>query len=78
MQETAQVVFQYLLGNPAVYLGVAFIAGLAASKTVAYEGRQDFSLLADRSVWFILESVRDTFLWTARISGKAARISRAL
>lgn len=39
MQETAQVVFQYLLGNPVVYLGVAFIAGLAARKTVAYEGR---------------------------------------
>ena len=44
MQETAQVVFQYLLGNPVVYLGVAFIAGLAASKTAAYEGRAGFFL----------------------------------
>ena len=44
MQETAQVVFQYLLGNPVVYPGVAFIAGLAASKTVAYEGRAGFFL----------------------------------
>ena len=44
MQETAQVVFQYLLGNPVVYLGVAFIAGLAARKTVAYEGRAGFFL----------------------------------
>jgi uncharacterized membrane protein YeaQ/YmgE (transglycosylase-associated protein family) len=44
MQETAQVVFQYLLGKPVVYLGVAFITGLAASKTVAYEGRAGFFL----------------------------------
>jgi uncharacterized membrane protein YeaQ/YmgE (transglycosylase-associated protein family) len=44
MQETAQVVFQYLLGNPVVHLGVAFIAGLAASKTVAYERRAGFFL----------------------------------
>jgi len=44
MQETAQVVFHYLLGNPVVYLGIAFIAGIAASKTVAYEGRAGFFL----------------------------------
>ena len=44
MQETARVVFQYLLGNPVVYLGVAFIAGIAASKTVACEGRAGFFL----------------------------------
>ena len=44
MQETAQVVFHYLLGNPVVYLGVAFIAGLAASKTVADEGKAGFFL----------------------------------
>ena len=42
MRETAQIVFHYLLGNPAVYLGVAFIAGLAGRKTVAYEGRGGF------------------------------------
>jgi uncharacterized membrane protein YeaQ/YmgE (transglycosylase-associated protein family) len=44
MHETARVVFNYLLGNPVVYLGVAFIAGIAASKTVAYEGRAGFFL----------------------------------
>jgi uncharacterized membrane protein YeaQ/YmgE (transglycosylase-associated protein family) len=37
MQETAQTVYHYFLGNPVLYLGVAFIAGFAASKTVAYE-----------------------------------------
>jgi hypothetical protein len=31
MQETAQVVFTYLMVNPVVYLGVAFIAGIAAT-----------------------------------------------
>jgi uncharacterized membrane protein YeaQ/YmgE (transglycosylase-associated protein family) len=44
MRETAKVVFHYLLGNPVVYLGVAFIAGLAGNKTVAYEGRTGFFL----------------------------------
>jgi uncharacterized membrane protein YeaQ/YmgE (transglycosylase-associated protein family) len=44
MQETAQVVLHYLLGNPVVYLGVAFIAGIAANKTVAYEGKGGFVL----------------------------------
>ena len=44
MRETAQVVFHYLLGNPVIYLGVAFIAGLAANKTVAHEGRAGFFL----------------------------------
>ena len=38
MQETAQAVYNYLLGNPVLYLGVAFITGFAANKTVAYEG----------------------------------------
>ena len=44
MRETAEVVFHYLLGNPVLYLGVAFIAGLAGNKTVAYEGRTGFFL----------------------------------
>jgi uncharacterized membrane protein YeaQ/YmgE (transglycosylase-associated protein family) len=44
MQETAQVVFTYLMVNPVVYLGVAFIAGIAATKTVAHEGRAGFFL----------------------------------
>jgi uncharacterized membrane protein YeaQ/YmgE (transglycosylase-associated protein family) len=44
MRETAQVVFHYLLGNPVIYLGVAFIAGLAANKTVAHDGRAGFFL----------------------------------
>jgi uncharacterized membrane protein YeaQ/YmgE (transglycosylase-associated protein family) len=39
MQETAQAVYNHLLGNPVLYLGVAFITGFAANKTVAYEGR---------------------------------------
>jgi uncharacterized membrane protein YeaQ/YmgE (transglycosylase-associated protein family) len=44
MQETARVVFTYLWVNPLVYLGVAFIAGIAAAKTVAHEGRAGFFL----------------------------------
>jgi uncharacterized membrane protein YeaQ/YmgE (transglycosylase-associated protein family) len=44
MQETAQAVYNYLLGNPVLSLGVAFIAGFAANKTVAYEGRAGFFL----------------------------------
>ena len=41
---TAQAVFNYLLENPVLSLGVAFVAGLAASKTVAYEGKAGFFL----------------------------------
>jgi uncharacterized membrane protein YeaQ/YmgE (transglycosylase-associated protein family) len=44
MQETARTVFQYLLSNPVLYLGIAFIAGFAGSKTVAYEGKGGFVL----------------------------------
>jgi uncharacterized membrane protein YeaQ/YmgE (transglycosylase-associated protein family) len=44
MQETAQLAFRYLLGNPIVYLGIAFIGGIAGSKTVAYERRAGFFL----------------------------------
>jgi len=44
MRETAEVVFHYLLGNPVIYLGVAFIAGLAANNTVAHDGRAGFFL----------------------------------
>lgn len=44
MEETARTVFQYLLGNPVLYLIIAFIAGLAASKSVAYEGKAGFIL----------------------------------
>ncbi|HEY7320620.1 MAG TPA: hypothetical protein VIE89_23900 [Candidatus Binatia bacterium] len=44
MQETAQAVYHYLLGNPVVYLGVAFIAGFAGNKTVAYEAKGGFFL----------------------------------
>ncbi|HXV80842.1 MAG TPA: hypothetical protein VEG60_13265 [Candidatus Binatia bacterium] len=40
----AQGIFHYLLGNPVLYLGVAFIAGIAASKTVAHERRAGFFL----------------------------------
>jgi uncharacterized membrane protein YeaQ/YmgE (transglycosylase-associated protein family) len=44
MRETAQAVFGYLLGNPVLSLGLAFIAGFASSKTVAYEGKTGFFL----------------------------------
>jgi uncharacterized membrane protein YeaQ/YmgE (transglycosylase-associated protein family) len=44
MREAAQAVFSYLLGNPVLSLGLAFIAGFAASKTVAYEGKTGFFL----------------------------------
>jgi uncharacterized membrane protein YeaQ/YmgE (transglycosylase-associated protein family) len=44
MPETARAVSHYLLGNPVLFLGVAFVAGLAASKTVAYEGQAGFFL----------------------------------
>jgi uncharacterized membrane protein YeaQ/YmgE (transglycosylase-associated protein family) len=44
MQEAARTVLQYLLGNPVLYLIIAFIAGLAASKSVAYEGKAGFIL----------------------------------
>jgi uncharacterized membrane protein YeaQ/YmgE (transglycosylase-associated protein family) len=44
MRPIAQAVFHYLLGNPVLSLGVAFVAGLAASKTVAYEGKAGFFL----------------------------------
>ena len=44
MRETAQVVYQYLLGSPVICFGIAFIAGLAANKTVAHDGRAGFFL----------------------------------
>jgi uncharacterized membrane protein YeaQ/YmgE (transglycosylase-associated protein family) len=44
MRPTAQAVFSYLLGNPVLSLGLAFIAGFAASKTVVYEGKAGFFL----------------------------------
>jgi uncharacterized membrane protein YeaQ/YmgE (transglycosylase-associated protein family) len=44
MQPTAQAAFSYLLGNPVLSLGLAFIAGFAATKTVAYEGKAGFFL----------------------------------
>jgi uncharacterized membrane protein YeaQ/YmgE (transglycosylase-associated protein family) len=44
MQETAQTVLQYLLQSPIWYLGIAFIAGFAASKTVAYGASAAFIL----------------------------------
>jgi uncharacterized membrane protein YeaQ/YmgE (transglycosylase-associated protein family) len=44
MRETTQAVFSYLLGNPVLSLGLAFIAGFAASKTVVHEGKTGFFL----------------------------------
>ena len=42
MQEVALQVFDYLQANPLASLGIAFIAGLAGTKTVAYERRAAF------------------------------------
>jgi uncharacterized membrane protein YeaQ/YmgE (transglycosylase-associated protein family) len=39
VNETAQQILDYLRGAPFVTLGVAFVAGFAASKTVGSEGR---------------------------------------
>ena len=44
MQEIEQEVLAYLLGNPALYAGIAFVAGFAGNKTVAYEGRSGLLL----------------------------------
>ncbi len=44
MQEIAQQVLSYLLNSPVLSLGIAFVAGFAANKTVAYEGRSGFFL----------------------------------
>ena len=44
MKEIAQQVLAYLLGNPFLSLGIAFIAGFAGNKTVAYEGQSGFFL----------------------------------
>lgn len=44
MREIAQEVLAYLLGSPILSLGIAFVAGFAGCKTVAYEGRPGFPL----------------------------------
>jgi len=44
MQEIGQEVLAYLLGNPVLYVGIAFVAGFAGNKTVAYEGRSGLLL----------------------------------
>lgn len=44
MQETARMVLHYFLSNPILCLVIAFIAGFAASKTVAHEGKAGFVL----------------------------------
>ncbi len=46
MGEIAQQVAAYLQANPILYLGIAFIAGLAADRTVAYERRSGFVLFS--------------------------------
>lgn len=42
MREIAQEVLAYLLGSLILSLGIAFVAGFAGCKTVAYEGRPGF------------------------------------
>jgi uncharacterized membrane protein YeaQ/YmgE (transglycosylase-associated protein family) len=44
MQEAEQAVLAYLLEKWVVYLVIAFVAGFAGNKTVAYEGRSGFFL----------------------------------
>ena len=46
MGEIAQQVAAYLQVNPILFLGIAFIAGLAADRTVAYEHRSGFILFS--------------------------------
>ena len=46
MGETVQKVAAYLQPNPVLSLGIAFIAGFAAMKTVAYDRRSGFILFA--------------------------------
>ena len=46
MGETFQKVATYLEPNPLLALGVAFVAGFAAVKTVAYDQRTGFILFA--------------------------------
>jgi uncharacterized membrane protein YeaQ/YmgE (transglycosylase-associated protein family) len=53
--ETAQEVFTYLQGGVIVALAIAFLAGLAAVKTVAYERRS-------RLVFFLLVGILGLFL----------------
>ena len=46
MGETLEKVAAYLQPNPVLSLGVAFVAGFAAMKTVAYDKRAGFILFA--------------------------------
>ena len=46
MGETVQRVAAYLQPNPVLSLGIAFVAGFAAMKTVAYDQRAGFILFA--------------------------------
>ena len=46
MGETLEKVAAYLQPNPVLSLGVAFVAGFAAMKTVAYDQRAGFIVFA--------------------------------
>lgn len=46
MGETLEKVAAYLQPNPVLSLGVAFVAGFAAMKTVAYDQRAGFILFS--------------------------------
>jgi uncharacterized membrane protein YeaQ/YmgE (transglycosylase-associated protein family) len=46
LAETVQRVAAYLQPNPVLALGIAFVAGFAAMKTVAYDQRAGFILFA--------------------------------
>lgn len=46
MGEIAQQVVTYLQASPILFLGMAFLAGLAADRSVAYERRSGFILFS--------------------------------
>jgi uncharacterized membrane protein YeaQ/YmgE (transglycosylase-associated protein family) len=46
LREIALEVVAYLRANPVVFVGIAFVAGLAADRTVAYERRSGVVLFS--------------------------------
>ena len=46
MQEIAREILAYLQGNAVLYVGMAFLAGFLAHKTVAHDARSGFILSA--------------------------------
>jgi uncharacterized membrane protein YeaQ/YmgE (transglycosylase-associated protein family) len=79
MNERAQQVLAYLQSNPVLCLGMAFVAGFAASKTVSYEGRGGIVLYGLVGlIGFFLSQVRDNLLRTQGVYGTTPRIPRSV